>query len=98
MPFIAFSIIFLRVQKTWSYTLFIPIGMYLFQIVRVINDDTEFFDTIDFFYILPFIMIYCYLMVVYKRHIEAIKAKNKYKEKLVETGMELILSENKEHE
>ncbi len=98
MPFIAFSIVFLRVKKTWSYSLFIPIGMYLFQMVRVVNDDAEFFDTIDFFYILPFIIIYCYIMVLCKRQIEISKAKNKYKEKLVEAGMELILSENKEYE
>lgn len=96
LPLVALSLIFIRVKHIWSFALFSPISMYLFQIIAVINEDVGSVDKIEFFYCLPFFIIYCYLLYLYKRYLIKLKAQQDYEKDLVKTGLEGLLDQENE--
>ncbi|TSE09996.1 hypothetical protein [Aquimarina algiphila] len=93
LPLIAFSYIFIKAKTIWSYALFSPIIMYIFQIIAVINEDIGSVDKIEFFYCLPVFIMYCFLLYRYKRFLIDLKAKQDYERELVKTGLEGLLNQ-----
>lgn len=48
---------FTTCKHWWYYSIAIPISVYVFQMIAVINDDTGAFDEFEFVYSLPFTLI-----------------------------------------
>ncbi len=92
LPLFAFSYIFIKVKNVWSYALFSPVIMYIFQIIAVVNEDIGSVDKVEFFYCLPVFVTYCFLLYRYKLFLNRQSAKQDYKRELVETGLEGILN------
>ena len=53
VPLFLLSILFLTNKNWWAPTLLVPISVYLFQLISVLNDSAEYFDEIEFIYTLP---------------------------------------------
>jgi hypothetical protein len=49
VPILLLCIWFVTNKSWWYYVLLIPISVYVFQLVSVINDDLLFLDTIEFY-------------------------------------------------
>lgn len=96
LPLIAFSWIFIRIKETWTYSMFVPISMYLFQSISIVNNDLQTFDKVEIFYCLPILFVYCLLLFYYKRFLNRIKASREYDRELVLTGLKSILSSKNE--
>jgi len=57
IPLILFLIWFLTCKHWWYHAILVPICMYFFQIVSTFNDDLEFTDSVDIYYMAPIILI-----------------------------------------
>lgn len=57
LPFILILLWFLTCKHWWRHALIIPIGMFGFQIFNVLNDDAQFFDVVEVWYIFPMMMV-----------------------------------------
>ena len=57
VPLTAFIIWFCTNKKWWYHSILPLIIMYLFQLISVVNDDTEFMDEIELFYIIPMAIV-----------------------------------------
>ncbi|NOR29247.1 MAG: hypothetical protein GQ540_12035 [Lutibacter sp.] len=53
VPLILLLIWFLTNKHWWVHAIIIPISVYLFQLISVINDSEEFADEVDFIYSVP---------------------------------------------
>jgi hypothetical protein len=53
VPLTLFIIWFLTNKHWWVHAILIPISVYLFQLISVINDSEEFIDEVDFIYTVP---------------------------------------------
>lgn len=82
----------MKVKEIWSYALFVPITMYIFQTISVINDDVKIVDQVEFIYCLPISLFYFFLLYLYKRFLNKLRAKRDYERELVQTGLEGLLN------
>lgn len=57
IPLILLLIWFTTCKHWWYYSIAIPIAVYVFQFIGVINGDVEFNDEFEFIYSLPFTMV-----------------------------------------
>ena len=57
IPLLLLLIWFTTCKHWWYHSIAIPIAVYVFQLVSVINDDVEFNDEYEFIYSLPFTII-----------------------------------------
>ena len=48
---------FFTCRHWWYHTLLVPIAMYIYQIIGILNDDIKFADTNQFLYLLPVMAI-----------------------------------------
>jgi hypothetical protein len=53
VPLSLLLIWFTTCKHWWYYSIAIPISVYIFQLISVVNDDVEFNDEFDFIYSLP---------------------------------------------
>ncbi|WP_457610153.1 hypothetical protein [Lutibacter sp.] len=53
VPLLLFTIWFLTNKHWWVHALIIPISVYLFQLISVINDSEKYVDEVDFIYTVP---------------------------------------------
>ncbi|MGM5471407.1 hypothetical protein ACS386_14100 [Flavobacteriaceae bacterium LMO-SS05] len=53
IPLYLFFIWFFTCRQWWYHTLLVPIVLYIYQIIGILNDDLEFADTNLFLYLLP---------------------------------------------
>ena len=53
VPLLLLLIWFLTNKHWWVHAIIIPISVYLFQLIAVINDSEEFADEVDFIYSVP---------------------------------------------
>lgn len=60
-PLLLLTVWFLTNKHWWVHSLIIPISVYVFQIIAVINDSEEFVDDIEFIYTVPIAIL---IMVV----------------------------------
>ena len=54
VPFLLLLIWFLTCKHWWAHAILIPIAVYFFQLIFVINDSIEYVDEVDFIYAVPF--------------------------------------------
>ena len=48
---------FFTCKHWWYHAILVPICMFFFQIVNVLNDDLSFTDSVDIYYMAPIILI-----------------------------------------
>jgi len=53
VPLLLLFIWFLTNKHWWVHAIVIPISVYFFQLISVINDSEEFVDQVDFIYTVP---------------------------------------------
>lgn len=53
VPLLLLFIWFITNKHWWVHSLIIPISVYTFQLISVVNDSEEFFDSVDFIYSVP---------------------------------------------
>lgn len=67
IPLFLLTIWFFTCKHWWYHVILIPMGMFLFQSITVINDDIQYTDETEFWYVLPIMLIivpFVYLMRV----------------------------------
>jgi len=57
VPLLLLIIWFLTNKHWWVHAIIIPISVYLFQLISVINDGTQYADEVDFIYTVPIAVI-----------------------------------------
>jgi hypothetical protein len=53
VPLFLFLIWFLTCKHWWVHVILIPITVYLFQLIQVINDSVQYVDDVEFIYTVP---------------------------------------------
>jgi len=53
VPLLLLLIWFITCKHWWVHAILIPLSVYLFQLISVINDGNEFVDTVTFIYTVP---------------------------------------------
>lgn len=94
LPFLAFSAWYLSDKKKWINVLHVPIAMYLFQIIRLLQQDIFRIDTFEFFFTIPFILFYSFLLYYYRQYLKKEKQKFEYQKRLVKLGSEVLIKKN----
>jgi hypothetical protein len=46
----------------WVHVLIIPISVYLFQFISVLNDTNDFMDEVEFIYTIPFLLVVMFIL------------------------------------
>lgn len=67
VPIFLLSILFLTNKNWWAPAILVPISVYLFQLISVVNDSAEYFDEIEFIYTLP-ILVPVVIALFFIRH------------------------------
>jgi hypothetical protein len=98
LPLLALSFWYLSYKKIWINVLHIPIGMYVFQIIRLILQDALNFDTFEFFFILPFMVAYSIILYYYKNYLKRQIEKFEYEKELVKLGTKVLLNTNEKED
>jgi len=57
VPLLLLFIWFFTCRQWWYHTLLVPIAMYIYQIIVILNDDLQFADTNQIVYLLPIMAI-----------------------------------------
>jgi hypothetical protein len=57
VPLMLLFIWFITNKNWWSHSLIIPISVYLFQLISVINDSANYTDEVEFIYTVPFLVV-----------------------------------------
>lgn len=57
IPLLLLIIWFSTCRNWWYHVILIPIGMYLFQLIMVINDDIRYTDIVEIWYLIPIMAI-----------------------------------------
>ncbi|WP_255505871.1 hypothetical protein [Mesonia sp. K4-1] len=57
VPILLLTIWFTTCKHWWYHVILIPIGMYLFQLVSVINDDITYFDVVEIWFLIPIMAV-----------------------------------------
>ncbi len=80
-PLILFTIWFTTCKHWWYYSIAIPIAVYVFQIVSVVNEDLKLIDESEFAYSLPITAIILLVLLMIRSKISIyLKAVNLKKE------------------
>ncbi|MDT0294996.1 hypothetical protein ACFQ3R_05630 [Mesonia ostreae] len=67
IPLLLLIIWFFTCKHWWYHVILIPMGMFFFQLLSVINDDMQYTDETEFWYVLPIMLVivpFVYLMRV----------------------------------
>lgn len=57
VPWLLLIIWFLTCRNWWYHVILIPIAMYSFQLSTIINDDSEYVDEVEIYWLIPIMMI-----------------------------------------
>ncbi|WP_299241321.1 hypothetical protein [uncultured Aquimarina sp.] len=63
VPLLLFIIWYLTCKHWWSKIILIPIGLFFFQLISILNEDSDVVDSQEIYYAIPFVIII--LSVVY---------------------------------
>jgi hypothetical protein len=81
VPLVLLLIWFTTCKHWWYYSIAIPISVYVFQLISVLNDDLLFMDQYEFIYSLPITLIILTILYFIRSKIGVyLKAKNIKKE------------------
>ncbi|MDV7187714.1 hypothetical protein R3X25_10515 [Lutibacter sp. TH_r2] len=67
VPLLLLSILYITNKKWWSLAILIPISVYLFQLIGVLNDGNEFVDEIEFIYTIPILIIVSLILFLIRK-------------------------------
>ncbi|MDP3312134.1 hypothetical protein [Lutibacter sp.] len=86
VPIFLLTILFITTKSCWASSILVPISVYLFQLISIVNDSTLYFDEIEFIYTLPLIiqvLIILYLIrIKLSIYLEAVDLKKEMEEKM----------------
>lgn len=86
VPFFLFLIWFLTCKHWWVHAILIPLSIYFFQFISVINDNEELVDEIDFIYAVPITLAIVIILYVIRSKlavfISAVDLKKEMDEKM----------------
>ena len=57
VPLLLLIVWFTTNKHWWVHVLIIPISVYLFQFISIINDSSNYIDEVEFVYTLPFLLV-----------------------------------------
>lgn len=57
VPLLLLTIWFFTCRHWWYHVLLIPIGMFLFQFISILNEDLRYFDNIEIWYVFPIMLV-----------------------------------------
>lgn len=57
VPLMLLFIWFITNKQWWVHSLIIPISVYLFQLISVVNDSELYMDEVEFIYTVPFLVV-----------------------------------------
>ncbi len=57
IPLTLFIIWFFTCKHWWSKIILIPIGLYFFQLISILNEDSEIVDNQEIYYSIPFVVV-----------------------------------------
>ena len=57
VPLMLLFIWFITNKTWWTHALIIPIAVYLFQLIAVVNDSENFIDEVEFIYTVPLLVV-----------------------------------------
>lgn len=57
VPLLLLFIWFITNRQWWVHSLIIPITVYLFQLISVVNDSENYIDEVEFIYTVPFLVV-----------------------------------------
>ena len=79
VPLFLLTILYLTNKNWWAPAILVPISVYLFQLISVINDESEFFDELEFIYTTPILIPVLVVLFIIKSklgiYIEAVDLK-----------------------
>jgi len=56
VPFFLLTILYVTNKSWWAPAILVPITVYLFQLISVVNDNAEVFDELEFIYTTPILI------------------------------------------
>ena len=81
VPLSLLLIWFTTCKHWWYYSIAIPISVYIFQLISVVNDDTDAYDKFEFIYTLPVTLVILTILFFIRSKIRVfLKAKDIKKE------------------
>lgn len=57
VPLLLLFVWFITNKQWWVHSLIIPISVYLFQLISVVNDSEVYMDEVEFIYTVPFLVV-----------------------------------------
>ncbi|AXG71204.1 hypothetical protein KORDIASMS9_03460 [Kordia sp. SMS9] len=57
VPLVLLILWFFTCRDWWYHVILIPIAMYVFQLYSAVNDDLEYHDEVEIYYVIPIMMI-----------------------------------------
>lgn len=57
VPFILMLLWFWTCKHWWRHAIIVPIMMFAFQIISILNDDIRYFDVVEFWYVFPMMLV-----------------------------------------
>jgi len=91
IPLILLLIWFTTCKHWWYYSIAIPIAVYTFQLIGVVNGDANLYDEYEFVYSLPFTMVLLailyYIRTRISTYLKAVDLKKRVDQK-IEEGIE----------
>ncbi len=63
IPLVLFVIWYLTCKHWWNKIILVPIGLFFFQLISILNEDSEILDSEEIYYSIPFVIVI--LSIVY---------------------------------
>ncbi|MBC9797268.1 hypothetical protein IBL28_14935 [Sinomicrobium sp. FJxs] len=57
VPFYLFLLWFLTCRHWWRYIILIPVTLYIFQLITILNTSVEFVDEMEIYWLIPVILV-----------------------------------------
>lgn len=57
LPFMLLILWFWTCKHWWRHVILIPIAMFGFQLITVLNDDVQYFDLVEIWYVFPMMLV-----------------------------------------
>ena len=70
VPFFLLTILYVTNKNWWAPAILVPITVYLFQLISVVNDNAEFFDELEFIYTTPILILVLTILYFIKTKID----------------------------
>jgi len=89
VPIYLLTLWFLTCRHWWHYVILVPLGMYVFQMISLFNDEMKFKDEIEIYYMIPIMLMVAIVLLFIRRKISPYIELMSFNEKLNETIEEI---------